>query len=111
MFQMNPHIMSLLDIPEDVLNIIFTYLNYDTISLNVFAYVSKMNYVSVSKYSISNNIHRRFKIEDVALNGYLDVLKWALKNRYRWNKRVCANAAKNNHIDLLKYAREHESDW
>lgn len=103
--------MSIYDIPDDVYRIIFAYLNDNDISRTVMAHVDKKFYELVSKYSILNNLPRRFKIEHVSLYGYLRVLKWALKNRYKFNKKVCSNAAKNNHIELLRYARKNECEW
>ncbi len=38
--------------------------------------------------------------------GYLGILKWLIENRYEWDKRVCACAARNNHLEVLKWARE-----
>lgn len=103
---------SLFVIPDDVFNYLFSLLHHDRISLNVFAYANKTTYQLVSKYSIKNKISRRFKIENAALYGYLDVIIWALRNRYKFNKKVYSNAAKNGYLDLIKYFRNLDcTDW
>ncbi len=46
-----------------------------------------------------------------AANGHLDCLKYAHKNGYSWNKRICEEAAYNSHLDCLKYAHENGCPW
>jgi len=41
-----------------------------------------------------------------ALNGHLEIIKWAYERKCRLNKYVCLNAAKNGHIEVLKWACE-----
>lgn len=42
---------------------------------------------------------------DSALFGRLDNLIWARKNGCNWDKYTCANAARNGHLEILKFAR------
>ena len=42
---------------------------------------------------------------NAALNGHLEMLKWARLNGCIWNADVCANAALNGHLDVLQWAR------
>ena len=41
-----------------------------------------------------------------AKNGHLDVLKWARENGCEWDSWTCSNAAKNGHLDVLEWVRE-----
>ena len=46
-----------------------------------------------------------------ALNGHLEVLKWARGNGCPWNKQTCSYAAINGDLEVLKYARENSCPW
>ena len=50
-----------------------------------------------------------------ALEGHLDVLKWARKHGCPWELSqyggVCENAAMCGHLEVLKWAREHGCEW
>ena len=50
-------------------------------------------------------------ILDAAKNGHLDCLKYAHVNGWPWDKNVCVMAAKNGHLDCLKYAHVNECPW
>ncbi len=40
----------------------------------------------------------------VALNGHLEVLKWARANNCPWDRWTCINAANNGNLEVLKWA-------
>ena len=46
-----------------------------------------------------------------ALNGHLEILKWARENGCPWDSNTCANAALNGHLEVLKWARENGCPW
>ncbi len=46
-----------------------------------------------------------------ALNGHLDILKWARENSCPFNVTTCSNAAKKGHLHILKWARENGFPW
>jgi len=46
-----------------------------------------------------------------AKNGHLEILKWARANLCPWNEETCTNAAVGGHLELLKWAREHRCPW
>ena len=46
-----------------------------------------------------------------AKDGHLEVLKWARENGCEWNSNTCANAAENGHLEVLKWARENGCEW
>ena len=46
-----------------------------------------------------------------AKNGHLDVLKWARTNGCPWNGCTCANAALGGYLDVLRWARANGCPW
>ena len=52
-----------------------------------------------------------FTCSYAALNGNLDLLKWARENGCEWDSWTCSNAALNGHLDVLKWARENGCQW
>ena len=46
-----------------------------------------------------------------AKNGHLDVLKWARSEGCPWNSWTCTNAARNGYLDILKWARANGCPW
>jgi len=49
--------------------------------------------------------------ENAASFGYLNLLIYAHKNSYIWNKKTCENAATNGHLSCLKYAHSNCCEW
>ena len=43
---------------------------------------------------------------NAAKNGHLECLKYAHENGCPWDGETCSNAAKNGHLECLKYAHE-----
>ena len=43
-----------------------------------------------------------------ARNGHLECLKYAHENGCPWDKFTCADAARNGHLECLKYAHEND---
>ena len=46
-----------------------------------------------------------------AKNGHLDCLKYAHENGCPWDEDTCTNAAENGHLDCLIYAHENGCPW
>ena len=46
-----------------------------------------------------------------AVNGHLEILKWARENGCPWDKCTCTYAASNGHLEVLKWARENGCPW
>ena len=46
-----------------------------------------------------------------AMNGHLHVLKWLHENGCPWDKYVCQLAAEDGHLETLKWARENGCAW
>ena len=49
--------------------------------------------------------------ECAARNGHLECLRYAHENGCGWNKLTCLAAAENGHIDCLRYAHENGCEW
>ena len=45
-----------------------------------------------------------------AREGHLDILKWARDHGCDWDSETCWFAAQGGHLDVLKWAREHGCD-
>jgi hypothetical protein len=46
-----------------------------------------------------------------AKNGHLEVLKWARLNGCPWDEWTCASAAENGHLEVLKWSRLNGCPW
>lgn len=43
--------------------------------------------------------------------GWLNVLQWARKHGYEWDKETCSEAARGGHFEVLKWARANGCNW
>ena len=50
-------------------------------------------------------------VTTAAKNGHLEVLKWAHDNGCSWDETTCHAAAENGHLEVLIWARENGCDW
>ena len=56
-------------------------------------------------------IKNEYTCKNAAKNGHLEVLKWARENGCPWDWRTCTYAALNGHLEVLKWARENGCLW
>src|SRR5579872_4997635 len=105
-------IVPLEQLPEDLITVLLQSL-YDIskTSLIVFAYINKSCHQKTSKFAIKYHIKRPLKSRDVALEGFLNVLKWFQFVVDPFDFFTCANAALNGHLDILKWARLMGYSW
>ena len=69
-------------------------------------------HLEVLKYARENNCPwNESTCRNAAYNGHLEVLKWARENNCPWDESTCRNAALNGHLEVLKYARENNCPW
>jgi len=47
----------------------------------------------------------------VVENKYLECLKYAIKNGYKWDEKIYSDTALNGHLECLKYAHENGCEW
>jgi hypothetical protein len=52
-----------------------------------------------------------FTCSNAALNGHLEILKYAYDNGCQWDAWTCSNAALNGHLDVLQLAHENGCPW
>jgi hypothetical protein len=87
----------------DTLKVLKPYLSVNT--KQVFCLSSHLLKEVVGKTSL------KYICEDAALEGNLEVLKWARKNGAPWDVWTCACAAGHGHLTVLKWARENGAPW
>ena len=46
--------------------------------------------------------------DNASERGHLELLKWAKEHQYPFNEGTCASVAENGHLELLIWAREHQ---
>ena len=46
-----------------------------------------------------------------AVFGHLEVLKWARDHDCPWNETTCTKAVEGGHLEVLKWARKHGCPW
>jgi len=47
----------------------------------------------------------------IAVNGHLEVLKYAIADGCPWDETVCSSAAEGGHLEVLQWARENGCTW
>jgi hypothetical protein len=99
----------LTDLYDDIQGVLLQKL--DNTTLIMLLHVNKKYYELVSKYRKINSLRRNLFCEEIASDGYLEVLKWARENGYDWNSWTCVSAAENGDLEMLVWARENGCDW
>src|SRR5579859_936134 len=105
---------TLITLPFDIQSILLQFLiEICSVSFVMLSYVTKSYHVLTTQSVLKNSlkIKRRVECHEIALRGYLTVLKWARSLNYNWNAWTCINAALNGHLDVLKWARSKGCKW
>jgi hypothetical protein len=92
------------DLLDDIQGILMNKLC--DISLIMLCLVNKKYHNLVSKYGINNKTKRILTCHEIASKGYLEILKWARKNKYEWNVSICTYAAHGGHLPILKWLKK-----
>jgi hypothetical protein len=50
-------------------------------------------------------------VPTAAEGGHLEVLRWAREHDCPWDVATCAAAAEKGHLEVLRWAREHDCPW
>ena len=99
-------------LPEDLINVLLKTLhNTSRVAIVVLLHVNKFYYKVVNRYAKKHHIYRILDCSQIALEGSLEVLKWAVSNDFYWDLMTCAKAAEHGHFELLKWARENGCEW
>ena len=87
-------------------------LGFNYISENIIKICAENGFLNLMKYARENGYKWDLTIcYKAALNGHLDCLKYAYENGCSWNANTCYYAAINGHLDCLKYAHENGCKW
>jgi hypothetical protein len=86
----------LTDLIDDIQGVLFQHL--DNISLVILCHTNKNYHQMISCYSKTNHLKRKYP--RIAKHDYLEILKWARKNKND-----------NERLDVLKRATERDQDW
>lgn len=96
------------------ISIVAWAVKYFLISRNTVPYYSvKYGYLEVLKYMLEK--YHYLKDETLcplaAKNGHLDCLKYLHNKKYPWDGKTCAYASLNGHLNCLEYAHENGCEW
>src|SRR5579872_2879406 len=100
------------DLPEDAITVLIeTLCLVSKVSVVVFAHVNKHCYQISKRCALEFKINKKLLCHEIALEGSLEVLKWAMSNGDKWDTKICSHAARNGHFDVLKWARMNGCEW
>ena len=99
-------------LPNDIKFYLFgTVAKSCRVSFVILAHANNHYYTLISQYAIDNKIKRKLTCNELAFNGYLDLLKWAKLNEWDWYPSTCASAAVGGHLEVLKWLRSNGCPW
>ncbi len=101
-------IMNFLDLPNDAIEYILSYLDYWNLSL------SRCSCKTFCSANVSTHDDQQSSVKNIewaAEKGYINVLKMAIKSGCFWNENICCVAAKNEHPEIIKWAIENGCPW
>ena len=67
--------------------------------------------VSLAKFSLETGLSKEKMAKASALNGRLDVLKWARANGCSLDNIMCVYATRGGHLEMLKWLKENGCHW
>ena len=94
-------------LPDDVIRYIFSYLSEDVLIKLIMAFGMEKYFKNIL---LSNRLRKKLCYE-ACKEGYLNTLIWAREHGCPWTSFICAVAAQGGHLDCLIWAREHGCDW
>ena len=73
---------------------------------------ASMGYINVIRWVLKNGVDWNWRICSTAASfGHLKVLQWAKEKHYEWNVNICYSAAQNGQLNVLRWARENNCAW
>jgi hypothetical protein len=87
-------------LPQELLDKIFLYLDYDTL----------VNCREIQSEFVKSTTHYNC-CKDAAINGNLKALKWLKEQGCPWNENTFGVAVKNGNIDTLVWLKENGCPW
>ena len=80
-------------------------------SFSMIASAASKGQLKILQWALSKGLDTHWVCECAAVNGHLDVLRWARENKCVMNETTCAGAARGGHLDVLRWARENGCPW
>src|SRR5205809_912537 len=98
---------------KSVINKKYISIYAKMVSKNKFCSNAALNgYLEILKWAQENGCPSNvYTCRNAALNGHLETLKWARLNGCRWDESTCRSAALNGYLETLKWARENGCPW
>ena len=73
---------------------------------------ASMGYINVIRWALKNGVDWNWRICSTAARfGHLKVLQWAKEKHYEWNVNICYSAAQDGQLNVLRWARENNCGW
>ena len=89
----------LLSIPVEILVMITSFLPKHYLYIFAHHVCSELKYI-LQSLTVNDHIGLSKICEMAALEGNLNVLQWARRNKYNWDSSICVRAAKNGHLEI-----------
>jgi hypothetical protein len=89
-------------------------INYYEVSTDsrVIQFAALNGHLEMIKYARSKGCSfNKWACHDAASNGHLEVLKWLRENECPWSKQTCVKAAEGNHLEVLVWLHQNECPW
>ena len=95
----------LLELPTDLVRMILSFVARSRVSFIPARSVCRRFHNLLPPLSRETRQQAREFCKHAALEGYLNLIKWARANGCPWDKQTCANAARGGHLEVLQWAR------
>ena len=101
----------LLELPTDLIRLILSYIAHFPLSYIPARFVCRRFRDLVPSLSHETRQQARDFCNLAALEGDLNLIKWARTNGCPWNTHTCAYAARYDHLEVLQWARTNDCPW
>src|SRR4051812_5093758 len=106
-----PQPQLLLALPTDLIRLILSYFARSPISRITARFVCHRFRDLLPALSQQTREQARAFCYFAALDGSLNLIKWARINGCPWDAYTCANAARGGHLEALQWARANGCPW
>ena len=95
----------LLELPTDLIRLIISFVARSPLSHITARFVCRRFRDLLPPLSEETRLHaRHYFCTYAAVDGYLNLIKWARANGCSWNTQTCARAAQGGHLEVLQWA-------
>ena len=103
--------LQLLALPADLLRLILSYIARSPLSHITARFVCRRFRDLLSPLSHETRQQARNFCQHAAVEGYLNLIKWAHTSGCPWDEYTCSYAAYGGHLEVLKWARANGCPW